>query len=141
MRKSESIRIIYKKRQDLSADNFLEDVPVSRTSEQLYESATWRMYHRIMNARRKKAVVAPMIQRTRAEEPNLSSHSSKTRTLFRDACNEEYCSIETQGNLHYATKNFLRDNMFTPSRSNIHLESSRESMDDDHNGEVFVIDI
>jgi len=34
-----------------------EDVPISRSSIAMYDSATWRMYHRIMSARRRRTAL------------------------------------------------------------------------------------
>ena len=75
------------------------------TMERQYDSATWRMYHRIMAARRKRSAVAPyaMVMSVR----NLNQAGQITDVVENNAnltlpvmeCDEKYChqsNIEDQ---------------------------------------------
>jgi len=72
VRKSRSIQI---KRSRRGSDEFASS-SVSASAEQMYDWATWRMYHRITTARRNKSSVAPL------SDGNASYHDtvSNSRT-------------------------------------------------------------
>jgi hypothetical protein len=59
IKKSRSIQI--RKSRRGSSDEFASS-SVSSSAEQMYDWATWRMYHRITTARRNKAAMAPLHQ-------------------------------------------------------------------------------
>ena len=59
-----------------SASYQIEDPRISRSSELMYDASTWRMYHRIMNSRRKRA---PVLQE-QAIENRRSINYSRTES-------------------------------------------------------------
>ena len=60
LKMTRNIKIVHKEREQSwnPAEFSFEDDHISKTIEELYDSATWRMYHRIVNARNKKADLA-----------------------------------------------------------------------------------
>ena len=54
-----------------------DEAQVSRSSERQYESLTWRMYFRIMNARRRKGMIVPNIQQSDQLEPKSTIRANE----------------------------------------------------------------
>lgn len=58
MTRSESVLIEKNKRQPSFSSKFSNEDEISSAAVQMYDSATWRMYYRIMEDRRRRAAIA-----------------------------------------------------------------------------------
>ena len=70
LKKSKSIQIKSNRRR--GSDEFSSS-SVSASAEQMYDWATWRMYHRITTARRTKASVKPLPAGSTSHQDTVSS--------------------------------------------------------------------
>mmetsp|Transcript_9228 Transcript_9228/g.13083 ORF Transcript_9228/g.13083 Transcript_9228/m.13083 type:complete len:163 (+) Transcript_9228:35-523(+) len=135
-KRSKSIQIIYPKFRTHCASS-IEDPLISESSRQMYDSATWRMYHRIMTARRRAAVV-PL---TTTSHKNRKNISTRTEVRPNKSFSSEKSYSRRRDRQSFVPSSIYPDHLVSSPQEKWNESDTCMSFDDRYDEEIFSIEI